>query len=99
MSFEYKLGQFSLFKNAKGENPARPDYTGEGADLAGNPIRVSAWLKQGQKGKFMSCKFELKNANQVPKPSDKPKDSTGFADMPDDIPFAPIGRGISGHAI
>ena len=38
MAFEPKPGQFSLFKNDKGDNDARPDYTGDGADLDGNQI-------------------------------------------------------------
>jgi hypothetical protein len=86
MAFEHKPGSFSLFKNDKGENPARPDYRGDGKDMGGNDIEVSAWLKKGAKGTFMSCQFKMKGEarQQAPKP-----DSSGgkFDDMVDDIPF------------
>jgi hypothetical protein len=61
MAYEHKPGSFSLFKNDKQGNEKRPDYTGEGVSLDGTPIKVSAWLKDGAKGKFMSCKFEHKS--------------------------------------
>ena len=32
MAYEHKPGSFSLFKNDKGDNEKRPDYTGEGMD-------------------------------------------------------------------
>lgn len=90
MAFEHKPGSFSLFKNNKGDNPKRPDYSGEGKDMAGNPIEVAAWLKDGGKGKFMSCSFKLKGGPQEPaekpKPSGKPLPG-GFDEMSDDIPF------------
>ena len=65
MAYEHKPGTFSLFKNDKGDNEKRPDYTGEGMGLDGTPIKVSAWLKDGAKGKFMSCKFEEKSSGPV----------------------------------
>ena len=107
MAFEHKPGSFSLFKNDKGDNPQRPDYRGEGKVIAGNQIEVAAWLKDGGKGKFMSCTFKLKGASQQhPKqepakssPTSAGKKDGGISEMSDDIPFAPIGRGISGHAI
>ena len=80
MSYEHKPGTFSLFKNDKQGNDKRPDYTGTGADADGNPIRVSAWLKDGQKGKFMSCRIEPQQEKAKPAPA-KPDD------LDDDIPF------------
>ena len=59
MPFEHKPGTFSLFKN-KSDNEKAPQYTGHGKDLDGNDIEVAAWLKDGAKGKFMSCSFKLK---------------------------------------
>lgn len=71
MPYEHKPGTFSLFKNDKGDNDKRPDYRGEGKDLAGGAIEVSAWLKEGGKGKFMSCTFKPKGQQQAaaPKPA------------------------------
>ncbi len=64
MSFEYKPGTFSLFKNEKRTADNQPNYRGEGKDLEGNPIEVAAWLKEGSKGKFMSCSFKVKSERQ-----------------------------------
>ena len=61
MAFEHKPGSFALFKNHhKGENERAPDYKGDGKDLDGNTIEVAAWIKEGAKGKFMSCVFKRK---------------------------------------
>ena len=44
----------NLFKNDKGDNPNRPDYTGK-INVGGKEYRLSAWLKDSQSGKkFMS---------------------------------------------
>jgi hypothetical protein len=79
MAYEPKAGQFSLFKNDKGDNENRPDYRGDGLDLNGRPIEVAAWLKQGKKGKFLSCNLKLKGESQ--------KKPGKFDDMEDDVPF------------
>ncbi len=65
MSFEHRPGTFTLFKNEKRTADNQPNYRGEGKDLQGNAIEVAAWLKDGSKGKFMSCSFKVK--------SDRPK--------------------------
>lgn len=81
--FQHKNGSFSLFKNAKDGNEARPDYYGDGVDLGGNPIKVAAWIKEGKAGKFMSCTMQLKNDQQVKK---KPlEEDRAFTD--DTLPF------------
>jgi hypothetical protein len=87
MAYEHKPGSFSLFKNDKGDNAKRPDYRGDGKDMAGNDIEVAAWLKEGGKGKFLSCTFKMKGAEQTP--AKKPADAapSRFDDMEDDVPF------------
>jgi hypothetical protein len=94
MAYEHKPGTFSLFKNDKGDNEKRPDYTGDGMGLDGTPIKVSAWLKDGAKGKFMSCQIKRKDevaqqgaakVQQAAKPAAQP--SIGKDDFMDDIPF------------
>ena len=60
MAFEHKPGSFSLFKNDRKTADNQPDYKGPGKDLQGNEIEVAAWLKDGGKGKFMSCSFKVK---------------------------------------
>jgi len=51
--FEQKPGQGVLFKNDRKEKDTHPDYTGT-INIGGNEWRLSAWIKTGQKGKFMS---------------------------------------------
>lgn len=84
MAYEPKPGTFALFKNDKGDNPKRPDYRGDGLDLEGNEIEVSAWLKEGKNGKFLSCNFKPRSGQSKAKPKPGSDES--------DIPFAPIGR-------
>jgi len=51
---------FVLFKNDKEGNEARPDYTGLLTDETGKEWRIAAWIKDGQKGKFMAGKISEK---------------------------------------
>jgi hypothetical protein len=69
MAYEQKPGEFALFKNDKGDNEKRPDYKGGGLDLDGNDVEIACWIKEGKKGKFMSCKMKLANEKKA-----KPKD-------------------------
>jgi len=82
MAYEQKPGDFALFKNDKEGNEKRPDYTGNGLALDGSRIKVSAWIKQGAKGKFMSCRFQVMTRD---KPQGKPQGK--FDDLEEDIPF------------
>jgi hypothetical protein len=43
----------------KRENPKRPDYEGS-AEVDGVDYWISAWLKEGKSGKFMSLAFKPK---------------------------------------
>ena len=52
-----------LFKNDKGENEKRPDYKGS-AEIEGVQYWVSAWIRDGAKGKFMSMKYERKSSRR-----------------------------------
>ena len=53
---------FALFKNEKGENPKRPDYTGN-LNVDGIEFRISGWIREGAKGKFISGSVQLKEGN------------------------------------
>lgn len=70
----------TLFRNDKGDNPKRPDYTGK-ADVDGTEYRLSAWIKEGKSGKFMSIRFEL------PRDAKQPTKATAAAGLDSDIPF------------
>ena len=64
MAYENKPGEFALFKNEKEGNDKRPDYKGDGLDLQGNAVEVACWIKEGKKGKFMSCRFKVKEGGK-----------------------------------
>lgn len=81
MAYEAKAGTFSLFKNQNKLKDTHPDYSGDGKDLSGNEIYVSAWLKEGKNGKFMSCSFKLKEAKPAAQPA------ISHDDLNDSIPF------------
>jgi hypothetical protein len=68
-----------LFRNEKreGKEDSDPDYSGQ-VDVAGTEYWLSAWIKQGKSGKFMSLSVRPKQ--------EKPKERAP-ADAGDDIPF------------
>lgn len=83
MSYEQRDGSGALFKNDKGDNPKRPDYRGD-ITLGGVQYELSAWLKDGKKGKFMSINGKPKGERQAPKRDDDPPHAQDFDDR---IPF------------
>lgn len=56
-----------LFKNDRKESDSHPDYKGS-ADVDGVEYWLSAWIKTGAKGKFMSLAFTEKDAPRNPPP-------------------------------
>ena len=81
MAFEQRELTGSLFKNDKRENENHPHATGS-ALIDGVEYWVSAWTKEGTKGKWQSLAFKRKEA----KPNIAPRGGS-LADMDDDIPF------------
>lgn len=65
-----------LFKNTRKTQPNQPDYTGT-CEIEGDEFRLSAWIKDGKQGKFMSIAFK-------PKENDGPH---ARSQDDDDIPF------------
>jgi len=80
-----------LFKNDRKEKDSHPDYKGQ-CEVEGEEFWLSAWIKEGNKGKFMSLSFTAKDQPKNP-PAREPQKQTrtqqrgGFDDMDDDIPF------------
>jgi hypothetical protein len=72
---------FALFKNDKGDNPKRPDYTGN-LNVDGIEFRVSGWVREGKNGKFISGSVQMKEekAEERGKPAVE-------GDDPSDLPF------------
>lgn len=66
-----------LFKNDKKETEKHPDYKGN-CEVDGVEYWLSAWIKTGKKGKFMSLAFTPRDENQY-------KTESTVDD--DDVPF------------
>lgn len=66
MSYEPKDGSGALFKNDKGDNPARPDYRGD-ITINGTTYELSAWIRPTAKDpakKFMSLSAKPKDGQR-----------------------------------
>ena len=87
MAYEQKDNSGSLFKNDRKESENHPDYTGT-VMVGGKLMWISAWIKQGAKGKFMSLAFKAKDqqaGGTAPKRTELPKSAGSFDDL--DVPF------------
>lgn len=71
-----------LFKNDRKEKETHPDYKGS-CEINGEEMWMSAWLKDGKSGKFMSFSFTPK---EQPKTKSAPVPPQNFDDDTD-IPF------------
>ena len=72
-----------LFKNDRKEKETQPDYTGK-ITLGGKEKRLAAWLKDGQRGKFMSLQVSDFQEQAAPQAQPQPVLNDDFSD---DIPF------------
>lgn len=93
MAFEIKENSGSLFRNEKRENENHPHATGK-CLINGVLYWVSAWTKEGSKGRFQSLAFKpVEQKQETPPSSDRnnqrtrPKGNEFMGDMDDMIPF------------
>lgn len=77
--FQLKDLTGSLFRNTNKSKDTQPDYYGN-ALIDSKEFTISAWLKEGKKGKFLSLKF------QKPEPEKIETKSSRFVDD-DGMPF------------
>lgn len=61
MAYEQREGQGSLFKNDDKKTDSHPDYRGD-CTINGVKCWLSAWIKEGKNGKFMSLAIKPKEA-------------------------------------
>ena len=97
MAYEQRDNSGTIFTNDRKEKDSHPDRTGT-AMIDGVMYYVSGWIKDGNKGKFLSLAFKRKEEKQEESPqrsisqraAPKRPDpiSTGRnSDLNDDIPF------------
>jgi hypothetical protein len=72
-----------LFKNDDKKAPNHPDYKGR-VDVAGTEFWLSAWIKEGKSGKFMSLSITPKEEKQIKTPA---ADAKNRPVVDDSIPF------------
>ena len=81
MAYEIRELSGSLFKNEKKTEEKHPQMQGS-CLIDGVEYYISAWTKEGAKGRWQSLAFKRKDA----KPDAKPA-PTSIEQMDDDIPF------------
>lgn len=82
MAYEQKDMSGSIFKNQKRESENHPNMTGS-AKINGIEYWVSAWTKEGEKGKWISLAFKPKDSAPT-KPAPKSREP---GEDDEDIPF------------
>jgi hypothetical protein len=84
MAYELKELQGSLFTNERKEKETHPDWQGT-CKVDGKEYWISAWEKEGAKGKFFSLAFKSKD-QAFSKLKEEVKPKADFDDS-DSIPF------------
>lgn len=73
----------TLGKNQRREKDTHPEYNGK-CVIDGREYWISAWVKEGQSGKFFSLAFKPKEQQQTQQRQAPPPTDDPFSD---DIPF------------
>lgn len=73
----------ALFKNDRKEKEKQPDYTGK-INVEGKEYKLAAWIREGNKGKFMSLSVSVEDGSRKERAENPPAMK---ADPNDDLPF------------
>jgi hypothetical protein len=84
MAYEQRDNSGALFRNDRKEKETQPDYQGN-ALIGGVEYYISAWLKDGKKGKFFSFAFKPKDESR--QQGMQQARAAVEDDFGDDIPF------------
>ena len=80
--------RFALFKNDKGDNPNRPDYTGNITLEDGKEMRMSAWIRESQSGlKYLSGTLSETIADRLKNAPDEPSGLDNAHAEGEEVPF------------
>lgn len=85
MSYEQRDNSGTLGKNERREKDTHPEYSGQ-CVINGQPMWISAWVKEGRNGKFFSLSFRPKQARQIQGAVAHKEPDRGFDDD-SSIPF------------
>ena len=83
MAQEYdNTNTIAIFKADKGDNPKRPDYSGN-LNCEGTEYKVSLWMRESKTGtKFLSGQIQPKE-----EPKNKSSKAQSIDEFKDDLPF------------
>lgn len=85
-NYQPKDNTFTLFRNDKKEKDTHPDYKGT-AMINGQEFWLSAWLKDGKLGKFMSGSAKEKEQRQETQKAYQASQKMQQPDYDDSVPF------------
>jgi uncharacterized protein (DUF736 family) len=75
--------RFALFKQDKGDNPSRPDYTGT-INVEGKEFRLAAWIRESKNGlKYLSGNVDKTIEQKLAEAPGEPS----ALDTADEVPF------------
>jgi hypothetical protein len=86
MAYEQRNNSGILFKNERRDRDTSPDYRGT-ITIEGVQFWMSAWIREGKKGKFLKLSVQLKEKPVMDESAFGQKGQNGHLDDFDEVPF------------